>query len=120
MQMITPVFQVQDYQQAHDFYVSWLGFRLDWEDRASDGKLYMQVSRGGFTLHLSNNRRDSSPGAKVRAGMNGLIAYHHILLKKENPFPRPDLVKANWNERVMQAEVVDPFGNRIIFEEVCA
>ena len=87
LQMIIPVFQVKDYQQAHDFYVGWLGFRIDWEDRASDGTLYMQVSKGFFTLHLSSNKRDSSPGAKVRAGMNGLIAYHHLLLKKDTRFP---------------------------------
>ncbi|WP_046245286.1 glyoxalase superfamily protein [Hymenobacter terrenus] len=118
--MITPVFTVLDYQKAREFYIDWLGFHLDWVEQLKNGTLYMQVSRGDVVLHLTDNHKSGFPGSRVRANINGLVAYHHILLKKDYPFTRPGLVKANWSEKVMEAEVIDPFGNRIIFQEACA
>ena len=118
--MVTPIFRILDYQQARAFYVDWLGFRIDWEDHSSKGPLYMQVSRGNVVLHLSSHPNDSCAGAKAMAEINGLLAYHHLLLQKEHDFLRPALQKTNWSEKVMQAEVIDPFGNRLVFIESCA
>ena len=118
--MVTPIFRILDYQQAREFYIDWLGFRIDWEDRSSKGPLYMQVSRGSIVLHLTSHDGDSTPGSKAMAEINGLLAYHHLLLQKANPFPSPALKKTNWSDKVMQAEVVDPFGNRLVFVEACA
>ncbi|HEX8507162.1 MAG TPA: glyoxalase superfamily protein [Hymenobacter sp.] len=116
--MVTPIFQILDYQKARDFYVDWLGFRIDWEDQGSKG-MYMQVSRGDITLHLSSYQSDSCPGSKAMAEINGLLAYHRHLMQKHHPTTCPELKKTSWSEKVLQAEVVDPFGNRIVFVEAC-
>lgn len=119
--MVTPVFRISDYQQARDFYVDWLGFRIDWEDWSSRGPLYMQVSRGSIVLHLTSHPEDGCcGGARAMAEINGLIAFHHLLLKKESAFPHPALQKTTWSDKVMQAQVTDPFGNCLLFIEACA
>src|SRR4051794_6253730 len=49
-----------------EFYVEFLGFKVDWDHRFSpDLPLYLQVSMGCIVLHLSEHHGDSSPGAKV-------------------------------------------------------
>ena len=53
MFIVTPIFRISDYQQAAAFYIDWMGFRIDWEDRPANGPLYMQVSRGSIVLHLA-------------------------------------------------------------------
>ena len=115
--MVTPVFRIFDYSKAIGFDVGWLGFHLDWEDRPATGPDYLQVSRGDVVLHLSGHPGDSPPGAKARAEIRGLPAYHRLLLGREHPHVKPALVAAVWNERVLEMEVTDPFGNRLIFCE---
>ena len=117
--MVTPIFRIFDYQQALEFYVDWLGFRIDWEERPARGPLYMQVSRGDIVLHLTGHHGDSCPGSKAMAEVKGLVAYHHLLRQKDDPFMRPELKKANWSDKVLQTEVTDPFGNRLVFMEAC-
>lgn len=117
--MVTPIFRIFDYQKALDFYVDWLGFRVDWEERTNNGPFYLQVSRGDLVLHLSGHHNDSCPGSKAMAEMKGLRAYHHLLMQRDYPFMRPELGKATWSDKVMQSEVIDPFGNRIVFVEAC-
>lgn len=118
--MVTPIFRIFDYQQALDFYIDWLGFRIDWEERSEQEPLYMQVSRGGIVLHLTNYPKESCTGAKAIAEINGLIAYHYLLTKKDSAFPSPALEKTIWSDKVMQIQVNDPFGNSLVFAEICA
>ena len=47
----------------------------------------------------------------------GLLAYHNQLLGKNVSFTPPTLLPASWSERVMEMEILDPFGNRIVFCE---
>lgn len=79
----------------------------------------MQVSRDNIVLHLTSHDGDSSPGSKAMTEINGLLAYHHLLLQKGCSFTQPALEKTSWSDKVMQTEVIDPFGNRIVFVEVC-
>jgi len=115
--MVTPVFIISDYSQARAFYIDWLGFRLDWEEHPNRGRTYVQISRNDLVLHLSSAPADSAIGAAVRVEIHGLPAYHRLLLSKD-PLPlSPALGPAYWNERVLEMEVTDPFGNRLIFCE---
>lgn len=116
--MVTPVFLISDFPQAQEFYINWLGFRIDWEEQPARNRVYVQISRGDIVLHLSSSPADSSPGATARAEVQGLPALHHQLVSKEPPPMRPLLGPAYWNERVLEMEVTDPFGNRIIFCEI--
>lgn len=61
-----PVLRIYDIAKAKEFYVDFLGFAIDWEHRyGPDFPLYMQVSRGGLKLHLSEHYGDGTPGSVV-------------------------------------------------------
>ena len=61
-----PILRIFDEAKAREFYLGFLGFTVDWEHRfAPDLPLYMQVSRGGLVLHLSEHQGDATPGSTV-------------------------------------------------------
>ncbi len=69
VQKVSPVLRIFDYQKAVEFYVNWLGFKIDWEHVFEEGMpIYMQVSRDNITLHLSEHAGDATPGSKVFSG----------------------------------------------------
>jgi catechol 2,3-dioxygenase-like lactoylglutathione lyase family enzyme len=111
-----PIFRIFDVAKAKEFYVDFLGFRVDWEHRFDEtGPLYMQVSRDGLLLHLSEHHGDACPGSTALVQSTGLEAYHREITAKGYRFMRPGIEVAPWNARVM--EVIDPFGNRLRFNE---
>ena len=118
--MVTPVFQITDYALAVAFYIDWLGFSIDWEERPASGGYYLQVSRSSIVVHLTNYPNESSAGARAMVDFAGLLSFHRLLLQKEAAFPTPPLRKAPWNDRVMQLELFDPAGNCLLLAEVCA
>jgi hypothetical protein len=111
-----PVFRIFDYGKSIEFYVNWLGFNVDWEDKPSDGPVYMQVSLGDIVIHLSEHYGDASPGARVLIeDFPGLEEYHKDLLGKHYKYMNPGLGKTPWNDKTRLMEVIDPFGNRLTF-----
>lgn len=116
LKQITPILRMFDEAKAKQFYVDFLGFRIDWEHRFEDNlPLYMQISLGECTIHLSEHHGDGCPGSALRIAMTGIRAYHAALLEKQYKFARPRLETAPWNE--LQCTVHDPFGNRLVFYE---
>src|SRR2546423_40315 len=72
-----PIFRVFDVDKAKEFYLGFLGFTLDWEHRFDErAPVYMQVSRAGMTLHLSQHHGDCCPGATAFVRVKGLAEYH--------------------------------------------
>lgn len=111
-----PILRIFDVAKAREFYVGFLGFTVDWEHRFDDrAPLYMQVSRNGLVLHLSEHHGDACPGSTVFVRMTGLDAYHAEITAKGYGYMRPGIEDVPWNARMMQ--VTDPFGNRIRFNE---
>ncbi len=111
-----PTFRIFSVEKACEFYLDFLGFKLDWEHRFDDkAPLLMQVSRGGFILRLSEHHGDGSPGAHVNAYLSGLDELHAEITAKKYRYMRPAIEVMPWNERWMG--VTDPFGNRIFFAE---
>lgn len=111
---ITPILRIFDETKAREFYLDFLGFKLDWEHRFEPGfPLYMQVSRDGCVLHLSEHHGDCSPGAAVRIESDGLDALHAQLIAVNYKYARPDIQQTPWDTREMS--VADPFGNRLTF-----
>ena len=111
---MTPVFRIFDEAKAREFYVGFLGFSVDWEHRfAPDLPLYMQVSRDGCVLHLSEHHGDGGPGSAIRIETDALDALHHELSTKRYKYARPGIEKMPWGTRDMS--VKDPFGNRLTF-----
>ena len=90
----TPILRIFDEAKAREFYVQYLGFRVDWEHRFEpDLSVYMQVSRDACILHLSEHHGDGSPG--WRSGSTPMAS------------------TTPWGTREMS--VKDPFGNRLTF-----
>jgi len=111
-----PLFRIFDVEKAKEFYVGFLGFHVDWEARFDEtAPLYLQVSRDGLVLHLSEHHGDACPGSTVTVPTTGLEGYHREITAKGYRFMRPGIELAPWNARVM--EVIDPFGNRLRFNE---
>jgi uncharacterized glyoxalase superfamily protein PhnB len=113
---VIPILRIFDVEKAREFYVGFLGFRVEWEHRFEEGApLYMQISRGGLVIHLSEHHGDCCPGAAVFVRMTGLDELHREISAKGYRFMRPGIRPTPWNARMM--EVIDPFNNRIRFNE---
>ena len=111
-----PILRIFDVQKAKDFYVDFLGFTIDWEHRFDEtSPLYLQIIRGGCTLHLSEHHGDGTPGSIVFLRVTGLKEYHLEISAKEYRFNRPGLEETFYNSRGVT--VIDPFGNQIRFDE---
>jgi hypothetical protein len=110
------VLRIFDVDKAREFYVGFLGFAVDWEHRFdAAAPLYMQVSRDGLTLHLSEHHGDCCPGAKVFVWMTGIAEFHQEITARNYAYLRPGIETTFYDARCV--EVTDPFGNRIAFNE---
>jgi uncharacterized glyoxalase superfamily protein PhnB len=111
---VTPILRSFDETKAREFYLDFLGFKLDWEHRFEPGfPLYMQVSRGGCVLHLSEHHGDACPGAAVRIETDELDAFHAQLTAAQYKYARPGIETTPWDSR--EVRIADPFGNRLTF-----
>ena len=109
-----PVLRMFDEAKAREFYVGFLGFTVDWEARFEEGlPLYMQVSKQGCRLHLSEHFGDCCPGAALRVETDELQAFQQALRDKRYKNARPGIHETPWGTREMS--IADPFGNRLIF-----
>ena len=113
---VIPMLRIFSVEKARDFYLHFLGFKLDWANDG-DGRapMYMQVSRGDLVLHLTEHYGDCTPGSNVYVNMVGIEEFHRELGSRRYKYMHPGLKKVPWNATIM--EVVDPFGNRIRFSE---
>jgi uncharacterized glyoxalase superfamily protein PhnB len=110
----TPILRIFDEAKAKEFYVGFLGFKVDWEHRFEPGMpVYMQVSKDGCILHLSEHHGDCSPGAAMRIETGALEAFHKELAAKGYKYARPGIEDMPWGSRDMS--IRDPFGNRLTF-----
>ena len=67
---VTPVLRIFSLEKAREFYLDFLSFKVDWEHRfGPDFPIYMQVSRDGLSLHLSEHHGDG------HAGLGGLCLH---------------------------------------------
>lgn len=113
LQRAIPILRIFDEAKAREFYCGFLGFAVDFEHRFEPGMpLYLQVSRSGLLLHLSEHHGDGSPGATIQVPVEGLAAFHKELNDKQYGYGRPGIVKQPWGDELT---VHDPFGNRIRF-----
>ncbi|OWQ45349.1 glyoxalase/bleomycin resistance/extradiol dioxygenase family protein [Roseateles noduli] len=110
----TPILRMFDEAKALEFYVQFLGFTVDWEHRFEPGlPLYMQVSRDGCALHLSEHHGDACPGAAMRIETDDIDAFHAELIARRYGNARPGLEETPWGSK--DVSVTDPFGNRLTF-----
>jgi catechol 2,3-dioxygenase-like lactoylglutathione lyase family enzyme len=111
-----PLLRIFDVAKAREFYVGWLGFTIDWEHRFdARAPLYMQISRAGLVLHLTEHHGDCCPGSTVFVRMRGIHELHRELEAKGYGYMRPAVEPTGHGS--LGLHVTDPFGNRIRFDE---
>jgi catechol 2,3-dioxygenase-like lactoylglutathione lyase family enzyme len=114
LQAAIPILRMFDIEKTKAFYVDLLGFAVDFEHRFEAGfPLYMQVSRGGLRLHLSEHNGDATPGSAVFIEMTGLDAFHAEISARGGHAGIEDGPVAGM--RVLQ--LWDPCSNRLRFAE---
>ncbi|TWT15029.1 glyoxalase superfamily protein [Reyranella sp. CPCC 100927] len=105
-----PILRIFDVDKAKEFYLDFLGFALDWEHRFTpDLPLYVQISRGGVTLHLSEHYGDGTPGSAVYIKVDNIGGFLRELHDKKARFARPD-------PNDQDVSINDPFGNILRFD----
>jgi catechol 2,3-dioxygenase-like lactoylglutathione lyase family enzyme len=115
-QKTIPILRIFDVEKAKDFYVGLLGFTVDWEHHfEANTPAYIQVSRDGLTLHLSEHHGDCCPGSTVFVWMTGIEEFHQEITAKGYKYLGPGIETTFYDAKCVQ--VIDPFGNRIRFNE---
>jgi catechol 2,3-dioxygenase-like lactoylglutathione lyase family enzyme len=120
MATIIPTLRIFDYDKTIEFYVNWLGFKINWmhEFEAGTTPKFMQASLGDIVLYLSEHHGDGSPGVHITIeDFNGLKEYHKQLIAKKYKYNRPGLEIPFWDENSITMTVIDPVGNQLTFTE---
>lgn len=115
-QRTIPILRIFSVEKAREFYVGFLGFTVDWEHHFGENTpAYLQLSRAGLTLHLTEHHGDACPGSTVFVWMTGIEEFHREIAGRGYKYLRPGIETTFFNSR--SVEVIDPFGNRIRFNE---
>jgi catechol 2,3-dioxygenase-like lactoylglutathione lyase family enzyme len=116
LQKNIPVLRIFDVAKAKEFYINWLGFKIDWEHQFEQGTpYYFGISKDDIQFHLSEHYGDATPGSKVFIVCNEIEKYFHELQSRPYKYYRPGLNKTFYNSLCI--DVTDPFGNRLSFNE---
>ena len=111
-----PILRIFDVVKARNFYVGFLGFTVDWEHKFDEkSPVYLQISKAGLILHLTEHHGDCCPGSTVFVWMRGIEEFHANITSLGYGYMRPGIEKTFYNS--LCVEVTDPFGNRIRFNE---
>ena len=117
-QSVIPILRIFDIIKADEFYLDYLGFKVDWDHRFDENApRYRQISRGNLILHLSEHHGDGSPGVQVRIMMTGVAEFHCELTAKNYRYMRPG-IKEGPAAGSQEMSIIDPFGNQIRFCQV--
>ena len=58
----TPILRIFDEAKAKEFYIDFLGFKIDWEHRIEpEMPFYMQVSKDNCLIHFPEHVGDCRP-----------------------------------------------------------
>ncbi|MCJ8211436.1 glyoxalase superfamily protein [Mucilaginibacter sp. RS28] len=119
MPTVIPILRFYSYEKTIEFYVNWLGFKIEWEHRFHDNApVFMQLAKNGVILNLSEHHGDGTPGTHVRVSdYKGLRAWHSELIEAKYKYNRPGLDVPEWAPDSINMTVTDPCNNQITFEE---
>ena len=110
-----PILRIADVASAKAFYRDLLGFTVDWEHYYEDGApVYMQVSRAGLVLHLSENERFRE-ATIIFVETVGIDELHADWSSRSANWDPPPISLTPWHTRQMELE--DPCGNLLRFNE---
>ena len=111
MQQVVPTLRITNYARSKAFYVDALGFQIDWEHRFKPNfPVFMQVSRDGLALFLTEHAGDCPVGGLVHFYVPDVDAWYAEFQSKGVPVKEPP------NESLQglrDMTVVDPDGNKL-------
>ena len=111
MQQVVPTLRITNYARSKAFYVDALGFQIDWEHRFEPKfPVFMQVSRDGLALFLTEHAGDCPVGGLVHFYVPDVDAWYAEFQSKGVPVKEPP------NESLQglrDMTVVDPDGNKL-------
>jgi uncharacterized glyoxalase superfamily protein PhnB len=111
VQRVFPTLRILDAARARAFYVDKLGFGVDFEWHPFEGApAFLQVSRDGLAVYLSEHEGDGTPGSVVYLYVESVDDWHAELERagveiEQAPRDQP------WGNREMALR--DPFGNQL-------
>ncbi|MFT7371589.1 MAG: putative glyoxalase superfamily protein PhnB [Oleiphilaceae bacterium] len=109
-----PILRIFDEHKAKEFYLEFLGMKLDWAHRFEEFyPLYMQVSKGDLVFHLSEHSGDGSPESKIFVNVSDLDSLFDELTSRKYLYNTPTIEQAPWGDRTFT--VTDPFSNKVLF-----
>ena len=111
-----PILRIFDEKKAKDFYLGFLGMKLDWEHRFEpELPIYLQVSKDDLVFHLSEHSGDCTPGSKVFINTEDIDALFKEINSKPYKYNKPEIENAPWGAKTFT--VIDPFSNKILFNQ---
>ena len=110
--MVTP-FQITDHAQAVAFYVDWLGFSGDWEERPAAAVISKYRAAASCC---------TSPTISTKASWEPPACYRSTACccKRNRSSRPPSVQKTTWNDKLQLLEPFDIAGNCLMLAEVCA
>lgn len=85
-----PILRIFDVGKAKEFYIDWLGFKIDWEHQFEiDMPYYFGISKDDIQLHISEHYGDATPGSKVFILCDEIEKYCKELKSKNYKYYRP-------------------------------
>ncbi|MGF7229844.1 glyoxalase superfamily protein [Arachidicoccus sp.] len=116
VEKIIPVLRIFNYQKAIEFYIDWLGFKINWEHTFDENApVYMEIEREGLVLHLSEHHGDGTPGTNVFIWCNEVRSFHEEIINKKYKYNKPGLEETFYGS--LACTVIDPFHNQISFNQ---
>jgi uncharacterized glyoxalase superfamily protein PhnB len=113
---VIPILRIFDYKKAIEFYIDWLGFKINWEHTFDDNSpVYLEIEKDGLIIHLSEHHGDGTPGTNVFVWCNGVEEFQKEIINKKYKYNKPGLEKTFYGS--LAVKVIDPFHNQIIFNE---
>lgn len=114
MARVIPVFSIDDYDAAVDFYISRLGFTILFEHRHEPGfPVYMVVQHGGLVIGLSEHGRGHQ-GSEAYILVDDIESWHKQCLDSDVTMEHPP-ERMSWGNTEMLLR--DPFRNTLRFTQ---
>ena len=111
-QKVFPTLRITNYAASKKYYVEVLGFKIDWEHRFEPNfPVFMQVSRDGMAVFLSEHTGDCPVGGLVHFYVPDVDAWH------EEFQARGAIIRETPNEclqGVRSMAIEDPDGNKLM------
>ena len=87
-----PILRILDEAKAREFYIDYLGFKIEFEHRFNENApLFMGISRGDVYLFLSEHHGDGIPGTYVRIDVQGVEELQAELKQKKYKYMNPGI-----------------------------